>query len=517
MSSGAYYESRPSADPDAAAAAATVTMTTMDLLTLSENELLNGEEGIDDHVFLSDCDDDEDDEDGDDDVFDDDDDDAEGAMPLLGSHKREPSRYSSKYSRANEVDGGRLMQLGSGGEAADDASIPAAIHKHSKSKNNHHMLPNGDGGRTPIRIPVPPVTRGGKNWSSSSRGMNNDPESQQIKPEDGNDGGASRRGSGRRKRYPREVKKTLAAAVFTTLNFLLTAVSLAYVHEIHPEGTEPLPDQFLDRITYQAWALYGSEILLSVQTVSAVLVIIFHRHRWIVLRRVFLIIGLLYMYRAVTMWVTALPKADKNYECAEKFGGPLTFAELFKRVVKIVTGFGLSINGNHIYCGDYVYSGHSMILILGHLVTKQYTPSSFFVLHWLTFFNALTGIVLLLLSRGHYTLDVIIAYFVATRMWALYHTLAGHEFLKRRSVANLVSQFWWFRGFLWMEESIKAGPLPNEFTWPVASLGVLKDRAVAAIFASKYTSVVAMKVERGMDKMGRAAAAAAKRKRTNRE
>ena len=47
------------------------------------------------------------------------------------------------------------------------------------------------------------------------------------------------------------MKKTLAAACFTTFNFLLTAVSLAYVHEIHPEGTEPLPDQFLDRITYQ--------------------------------------------------------------------------------------------------------------------------------------------------------------------------------------------------------------------------------------------------------------------------
>ena len=45
------------------------------------------------------------------------------------------------------------------------------------------------------------------------------------------------------------------------------------------------------------------------------------------------------------------------------------------------------------------------------------TPSSFFVLHWLTFFNALTAIVLLLLSRGHYTLDVIIAYFIATRAW----------------------------------------------------------------------------------------------------
>ena len=43
--------------------------------------------------------------------------------------------------------------------------------------------------------------RGGKNWSSSSR-MNNDPESQQIRPQpEGGDG--SRRG--RRKRYPREV------------------------------------------------------------------------------------------------------------------------------------------------------------------------------------------------------------------------------------------------------------------------------------------------------------------------
>ena len=86
------------------------------------------------------------------------------SVSLSSSDISEPSRYSSKYSHANEVDGGRLMQLGSaGGEAADDASIPA-IHK-SKIKNNH-MLPNGDGGRTPIRIPVPPVTRDGLRFST---------------------------------------------------------------------------------------------------------------------------------------------------------------------------------------------------------------------------------------------------------------------------------------------------------------------------------------------------------------
>ena len=72
------------------------------------------------------------------------------------SNFSEPLRYSSRYSHANEVDGGG--RVGSGGEAADDASLPA-IHKSRASKNNH-MLPNGDGGgRAPIRIPVPPVTR----------------------------------------------------------------------------------------------------------------------------------------------------------------------------------------------------------------------------------------------------------------------------------------------------------------------------------------------------------------------
>ena len=44
--------------------------------------------------------------------------------------------------------------MGSGGEATDDAGSLPAIHK-----SNNHLLPNGDGGRAPVRIPVPPVTR----------------------------------------------------------------------------------------------------------------------------------------------------------------------------------------------------------------------------------------------------------------------------------------------------------------------------------------------------------------------
>ncbi len=45
------------------------------------------------------------------------------------------------------------------------------------------------------------------------------------------------------------------------------------------------------------------------------------------------------------------------------------------------------------------------------------TPKRLFLLHWLTWLVACTSIVLLLVSRGHYTVDVVLAYYVTTRVW----------------------------------------------------------------------------------------------------
>ena len=45
------------------------------------------------------------------------------------------------------------------------------------------------------------------------------------------------------------------------------------------------------------------------------------------------------------------------------------------------------------------------------------TPRNFFLLHWLVFVCSTVGVIFLLLSRGHYTVDVVLAYVFSTRLW----------------------------------------------------------------------------------------------------
>ena len=156
---------------------------------------------------------------------------------------------------------------------------------------------------------------------------------------------------------------------FLLSGFLATTTSLALTHERVPD-IAPLPDVVLDNIRYQKWGLDVSEILLMLSTLTAILVDLLHSHRIIILRRIWLVLGILYYYRALTMFVTVLPKADQTYLCHPKSGN-MTTQIIVKRILTIISGGGLSINGKHIYCGDYIFSGHTMTLVLGYLVIKQ--------------------------------------------------------------------------------------------------------------------------------------------------
>lgn len=70
------------------------------------------------------------------------------------------------------------------------------------------------------------------------------------------------------------------------------------------------------------------------------------------------------------MYVTVLPVSSTQYYCSPKSNGT-TITIVAKRVFQLMSGFGLSINGKHTYCGDYIYSGHTVMLVLGYLVISE--------------------------------------------------------------------------------------------------------------------------------------------------
>lgn len=62
------------------------------------------------------------------------------------------------------------------------------------------------------------------------------------------------------------------------------------------------------------------------------------------------------------------------------------------------------------------------------------TPKRFFPMHWVSWIVSCVGIVMVLLAHGHYSVDVVIAYYVTTRLFWTYHILANNVQLKVSSV-----------------------------------------------------------------------------------
>lgn len=70
------------------------------------------------------------------------------------------------------------------------------------------------------------------------------------------------------------------------------------------------------------------------------------------------------------MYVTVLPVSSTTYFCSPK-SNSTSLTLIAKHAFQLMSGFGLSINGKHTYCGDYIYSGHTVMLVLGYLVISE--------------------------------------------------------------------------------------------------------------------------------------------------
>jgi len=119
--------------------------------------------------------------------------------------------------------------------------------------------------------------------------------------------------------------------------------------------------------------------------------------------------------------------------------------------------------------GDYMFSGHTIILTMFNHFINEYTRGEWKGLHIITWVLNFFGMFFILAAHEHYSIDVFIAFYISSRVFTNYHTVANlHHSVKENTGTDLLSQNFYFPLIGYLEEHTK-GIIPNEYEFPVIS------------------------------------------------
>uniref|UniRef100_A0A1I8PT36 Sphingomyelin synthase-like domain-containing protein n=1 Tax=Stomoxys calcitrans TaxID=35570 RepID=A0A1I8PT36_STOCA len=267
---------------------------------------------------------------------------------------------------------------------------------------------------------------------------------------------------------PPEFFKTAISLGYSFLVTWITSFVMVIVHERVPDMKRypPLPDIFLDNVPHIPWAFHMCEITGTLLFSIWACVCIFHKCRMVILRRFFALAGTVFLLRCVTMLITSLSVPGTHLQCNQNDYAiddtALTLTEsLYLRISRAYTiwsGLGMSIQGVRT-CGDYMFSGHTVALTLLNFFITEYTPRNLYFLHTLSWLLNMFGIFFILAAHEHYSIDVFVAFYITSRLFLYYHTLANNQALMQRD-SNRTRI--WFPMFSYFESSVD-GIIPNEF------------------------------------------------------
>ncbi|CAJ0951639.1 unnamed protein product, partial [Mesorhabditis belari] len=262
-----------------------------------------------------------------------------------------------------------------------------------------------------------------------------------------------------------EALKTVIAFFCLTISAFLNFFLLTVIHDIVPR--EPLPDIVFLTIPQQRWAWSVGDVLSTLSSIVAFTVVLLHRDRWVILRRMFLLGAILYGLRAVILGVTFLPPSFHNRDqiCQPQVNRTAMYGvEIATRFLTYVVTLGLTSGQDKILCGDLMFSGHTVVLTIMYFVQLQYTPRGLVILRYIAAPITFLGIAALVVSGGHYTMDVLIAYWLTSHVFWGYHQM--FEMPKVQRPHAPMSRLWWFWLCYWFESDVPDGQLENIWDWP---------------------------------------------------
>jgi sphingomyelin synthase-related protein 1 len=142
------------------------------------------------------------------------------------------------------------------------------------------------------------------------------------------------------------ITKLSVSIAFTLFTIFMTSITMVIAHERvpNPMTYPPLPDFILDNVDRMPIAFELAEVCILCLGLVILTVLLFHKHRLIIFRRMCAIIGLVFLLRCLTMFMTSLSVPGKHLtNCGKK--ETLSIEEKFFKAWKITKGLGLSISG----------------------------------------------------------------------------------------------------------------------------------------------------------------------------
>jgi len=231
-------------------------------------------------------------------------------------------------------------------------------------------------------------------------------------------------------------RQLAVAYIYWLVGLMCMATSTAISWFRTPLYFPSLPDIGHDMLpmVITVWGMDAHRMCDSLMYLTATTTLVFAlcTPGWrIILRRFFVIYGTLMFLRSITLLATSLP--DPYPLCEEYVPGTYDWGDMpwSEVLVEFMGMFGPNEHAS-LTCGDLIFSGHTILFVLCAMTWHTYyTPMHMYMLNpvklsiWVI---SIIGTVLLIVTRMHWTIDIMLAYFITVVVWNAYHSVCRDLF-----------------------------------------------------------------------------------------
>jgi len=223
-------------------------------------------------------------------------------------------------------------------------------------------------------------------------------------------------------------KRFGAVCVFYLFSLYIMSVTVVVAGMRYPRQGGELPDLGFAVLPALHREHYPNKILMICLFCSLVR-FLFHRKGITLMRRFMTIHAITALLRCVTLVATSYP--DPSFVCRDY--QPADNPTIFWKTTVY--------NNLSMTCGDLMPSGHTLFFIILALIWQRYCNFAEKCVYWVL---SLAGCLSLIVTRLHYTNDVLIAIYVAITVSYIYHVFATDPNYRAKSFV-----------FSWLEADLK--------------------------------------------------------------